>query len=34
MKVVTINIRGLGVEVKWKYLCELRTTEKPSVMCV
>jgi len=34
MKVLPINIRGLGGGRKWKYLRELLNTEKPSAMCV
>jgi len=34
MSLISINIRGLGVDVKWKYLQELVMREKPGILCI
>jgi len=34
MKLLSINVRGLGGEKKWKYIKELIVMEKPGLLCV
>jgi len=34
MKLISINIRGLGRDIKWKYIRELIRKEKARVLCV
>jgi len=34
MKLITINIKDLGRNVKWKYLTELIAKEKSAILCV
>ena len=34
MKLISINIRGLGRDIKWKYIRELIHKEKVGVLCV
>jgi len=33
MKVISLNVRGLGGDIKWKYIKELIGKEKPGIMC-
>jgi len=34
MSLISINIRGLGGEIKWKYLQNLIRKERPGVICI
>jgi len=34
MKLISINIRRLGGDIKWKYISELIVKEKPGLICI
>jgi len=34
MKIISLNVRGFEGDVKWKYMKELISKEKPGLVCL